>query len=203
MLSETEEIELPDGLETADTIASVKSRMNHRLKIPVINNSKHDTFLPKNTIIGRLQQISPITPHGLLYIRPCPPVHVRRKVDISTVQSSLKKDGMEMEEEQGNKDMTMVEIKEHQQKVLDRIDLPGLNPQERRKVQQLITREEDVFSVFDSDIGNITLTQMETELQDKTSVQLSYHSVPNPLYAELKAHIENLYNKGWIISSSS
>ena len=62
MLFGTEEIELPEGLETADTIVSVKSGMNHHLKIHVINDSKHDIFLPKNTIIGRIQQISHITP---------------------------------------------------------------------------------------------------------------------------------------------
>ena len=38
MLFETEEIELPEGLETADTIVSIKSGMNNRLKISVINN---------------------------------------------------------------------------------------------------------------------------------------------------------------------
>ena len=193
MLFETEEIELPEGLETEDTIVSVKSGMNHCLKIPVISNSKHDIFLPKNTITGRLQQISHITP---LQVK-------ERKVDISTVQSSLNKDGTEMGEEQENKDRTAGEIKEHQQKVLDSIDLSGLNPEERRKVQQLITREADVFSVVDFDIGNITSTHMEIKLQDKTPVQLNCHSVPKPLYAELKAHIENLYNKGWIINSSS
>ena len=121
MLLETEEIELPEGLETADTIVSVKAGMNHRLKIPVINNLKHDIFLPKNTIIGRLQQILHIT---LLQVK-------ERKADVSTILSSLNKDGIQMEEEQGNKEMTAVEIKEHQQKVLDSIDLSGLNPEER------------------------------------------------------------------------
>ena len=62
MLFGTEEIELPEGLETADNIVSVKSSMNHHLKIYVINDSKHDIFLPKNTIIGRIQQTSHITP---------------------------------------------------------------------------------------------------------------------------------------------
>ena len=57
-----------------------------------------------------------------------------------------------MEEEQGNKDMTIVEIKEHQQKILDSIDISGFNPEERQEVQQLITREADVFSITDFDI---------------------------------------------------
>ena len=87
MLFETEETELPEGLETADTVVSVKSGINDRLKIPVVNSSKHDIFLPKNTIIGRLQQISHITP---LQVK-------ERKADTSTVQSSLNKDGRKWE----------------------------------------------------------------------------------------------------------
>ena len=185
---ETEEIELPEGLGTADTIVFVKSGMNHCLKVPVINNSKHDIFLPKNTIIGRLQQISHITP---LQVK-------ERKENISTVQSSLNKDGTEMGEEQEKKDRTAVDIKEHQQKVLDSIDASELNPEEIPEVQQSITREADVLSVVNSDIGNIASTQMETKPHP---TQLPLY--PKPLYAELKAHIENLYNKGWIINSSS
>ena len=38
---------------------------------------------------------------------------------------------MKIEVERGNKDMEVVEIKEYQQKVLDNIDLSGLNPEER------------------------------------------------------------------------
>ena len=67
-----------------------------------------------------------------------------------------------------------------------------LNPEEKRDVQQLITRKADVSSVVGSDTGNITSTEMEIKLQDKTPVQLKYHSVLKPLYA----HFGNLYNKG-------
>ena len=118
---ETEDIELPEGLETADTIVFVQSGMNHRLKIPVSNKSKHDIFLPKKTIIGRIQQILHIT---TLLVK-------ERREDISTIQCSLNKNGVQMEEERGNNNMTSVEFKEHQQKVLDSIDLSELNPQER------------------------------------------------------------------------
>lgn len=75
--------------------------------------------------------------------------------------------------------------------------------EERQEVQHLIAREAAVFSGVDSDTGNITSTQMEFKLQDKTPVQLNYHSVRKPLYAKFKGHIEILYNKGWIINSSS
>ena len=41
--------------------------------------------------------------------------------------------------------MTVIEIKTHQQNVLDSIDLSGLNPEEGREIQQLITRNVDYF----------------------------------------------------------
>ena len=44
---------------------------------------------------------------------------------------------------------------------------------------------------------------MEIKLSDKTLFQLNYQSVPRPLYAELKAHIEGLFGKGWIDLSTS
>ena len=86
---------------------------------------------------------------------------------------------------------------------MDNIEFSGVNPEERQEVQQLITRKEDVFSVVDSDFGNITSTRMEIKLHGKTPVQLNYHYVLKPLYAELKVHFKNLYNMGWIINSSS
>ena len=70
-----------------------------------------------------------------------------------------------MGEGQEGKGRTAVQIKEHQQKVLDSIEFSGLNPEVRREVQQLIRKEADVFSVVDSDIDNTTSTQMEIKLQ--------------------------------------
>ena len=61
LLFETEEIELPEGLETVNTIVTVKLGPNHQLRIPLLNNSNHDIILQKSTTIGRIQQISSIT----------------------------------------------------------------------------------------------------------------------------------------------
>lgn len=44
---------------------------------------------------------------------------------------------------------------------------------------------------------------MEVKLSDQTLVHLNYHSVPRSIYAELKPHIEVLFNKGWIVHSTS
>ena len=58
MLSETEELDLPEGLETFSTIVSVKSGPNHRLKVPFLNNSMHDNTQQKISVIGILHDTS-------------------------------------------------------------------------------------------------------------------------------------------------
>ena len=63
-------------------------------------------------------------------------------------------------------------------------------------VEQMLIREAAAFFVEDSDIGNVTSTSMDIKLHDNTPVQLTYHSVPKPLHVELKAHIEDLLNRG-------
>ena len=70
-------------------------------------------------------------------------------------------------------------------------------------VEQMLIQEAAAFSLEDSDIGNVTYASMDIKLHDKTPVQLNYHSVPKPLYTELKAHIEDLLKRGWIVSSTS
>ena len=61
----------------------------------------------------------------------------------------------------------------------------------------------DVFSVNNSDIGNTISTSMDIKISNNTPVQLNYHSAPRPLYTELKAHIEELFNKERIVNSTS
>ena len=62
MLFETGEIELLKCLEIVNTIITVKSGLNHRLRIPVLDNSKHNIILQKNTNIDRIHQISSVAP---------------------------------------------------------------------------------------------------------------------------------------------
>ena len=186
MLFRTEEIELPEGLETVNTIVAVKPGPNHWSRIPVLNNSKHDIILQKNTTIGRIQQIASIT---LLQVQERHAVKVQeRHVVVSTVANEVKSDAS-TEVASDNK------IKVNQRTVMDQIDLSRLNPKQRQMVEQIIIQVAAAFSVEDSDIGNVTSTCMDIKLHDNTPVQLNYHSVPKPLYAELKEHIEHLLKK--------
>ena len=56
-------------------------------------------------------------------------------------------------------------------------------------------QEAAAFSIEDSDIAHLTYTCMAIKFHDNTPVQLNYHSVNKPLYAELKAYTEDLLNR--------
>ena len=107
MLFETEEIELPERLETISTIVSVKSGPKHRLKVPLLNNSKHDITLQKNSVIGRLYQIFYSTP---LQVK-------QRKPTASTVHTQIKEHIGTTTSEQQQQVPPELDIKEHQMKV--------------------------------------------------------------------------------------
>ena len=62
----------------------------------------------------------------------------------------------------------------------------------------VLIAEADQFSLDDTDISDITSSEMEIKLSDQALVQLNYHSALRTLYTELKAHIQNVFNKGWI-----
>ena len=177
MLFETEEIELPEGLETVNTIVTVKPGPNHWLIKPVLNNSEHDIILQKNTTIGRIQQISSITP---IQVQECHTVQVQeRHAVVSTVANEVKSDT-------STEVVPDIKIKEQQRKVLDQIDLSGLNPKQRQMVKQMLIQEAAAFTVEDSDIGNVTSTRMYIKLRDNTPVQGNYHSVPKPILCRIK-----------------
>ena len=67
-----------------------------------------------------------------------------------------------------------MEVKKHQMKLLDQIDLSGLTTKEQTLVQQMLIEEVDMFSVDNTGIGNRKKTEMEIKLSDHAPVQLNY-----------------------------
>ena len=92
---------------------------------------------------------------------------------------------------------------EYQQKILASIVLAGLTSKQKEMVRQVIKEESDVFSGDDDDIGDIRSHPMKINLKDDHPVHLNYNSVRRHLYSELKMYTEDLFNKQWIVNSSS
>lgn len=67
----------------------------------------------------------------------------------------------------------------------------------------MLYEESNTFARNDHDIGCIPSLQMAIPLKDDIPVQRSYTSIPKPLYQEVKAYIQSLLAKKWIVKSKS
>ena len=94
-------------------------------------------------------------------------------------------------------------LQEHQQNVINNVDLSGLQTQESAQARQLLTEFSDVFSADENEIGNMKDFQMKLNLKGDVPFQTSYKAIPRNLYKELKHYIEDLLNKNWIRDSES
>lgn len=83
------------------------------------------------------------------------------------------------------------------------VDLSQLSEDERQQVQQMLREECDVFAKNDWDTGCIKDLEMDIQLRDNIPVQKTYNAIPRHLYQEVKAHIQDLLNRGWIQKSCS
>ena len=86
---------------------------------------------------------------------------------------------------------------------MNQFDLSNLTVSQRKNAENLLIQEQDTFSSGDDDVGCAKELQMTIDLNDTTPVQKTYASIPKPLYPEVKQHIEDLLNKGFITRSKS
>ena len=83
------------------------------------------------------------------------------------------------------------------------IDVEGLIPDQKEMVFKLLTEEQDSFARDGNDIGCIKELELELDLVDHTPVQKNYVAVPELLYPDVKAYIEDLLNQNSIGRSRS
>ena len=62
MLFQPGEIDVPEGLQYAETVVMLKPSANNCFKIPVVNYCNKDVILHKNTQLGYLESIKSIIP---------------------------------------------------------------------------------------------------------------------------------------------
>lgn len=83
------------------------------------------------------------------------------------------------------------------------VDLSHLSEDQRQQVQQMLREECDVFAKDDWDTGCIKDLEMDIQLKDNIPVQKTYNAIPRHLYQEVKTHLQDLLNRGWIQKSCS
>ena len=51
-----------EGLKCADTVVYLRKAIKNYFKLVLVNNSNHDIFLRKNTVLGHLDYVSSVIP---------------------------------------------------------------------------------------------------------------------------------------------
>ena len=190
----------PSGLRIEEELLTIPSESFCRIQISVSNTSNHDIRLTKRTVLGTLQLVKSVTPQ-----------EVRLKDDVDRCETHVNsvhtkpKDGRTTStiQEEMQASETSFTQNENDYNPIDDLDLTGLTTEQRIKIQTILEEEKESFSKSDDDIGCIEELALKLNMKDHTPVQKTYNSIPRPLYPEVKQHIEDLLNRGWITMSKS
>ena len=172
-------VNLPSGISVNDTLFTLKPGKSSKVKIEVVNNSKHDIVLPRHSVLGRVELVQSVTE-----------IDVRLKENTESVDVAAQNTNSSSFD--GN-------IPEH----IRKIDLSNLSASQKQSAFRLLSEESESFSKNDDDIGSVPELKLGINLTDKTPVQKNYVAVPRPLYPEVKAYIEDLLNRNFIRKSNS
>lgn len=82
-------------------------------------------------------------------------------------------------------------------------DLGRLSQEQERIVQGMLKQEIGAFAREDGDIGFARDLELEINVVDDKPVQRAYNSIPKLLYDEVKEHLQEMINRGWISKSKS
>lgn len=206
MLFQQGEVYVPEGITANESIVTLKTGLHNYFTVPISNDSKHDIILRRNQIIGNLEYINSIVPLEVKKMQltaAANTVSAKKVVHHDPTASSPSYAVEKPEVVPSGKVNVSRKQREHQQKVINSIDLSGLTSKQRESVREVLRDESDVFSVEEDDIGDVKDSAMRIRVKDDVPVQANYNSIPRKLYKELKCYIEDLLNKGWIVHSES
>ena len=182
MLFQPEEIDVPEGLQYAETVVLLKSSTNNYFKMPVVNDCRKDVILHKNTQLGYLEPIKSIAPLNIEErVQPVVNAIISSEADKPVDKQNFKhKETTDHTEINNNLTLT-----EKQLSIISNIDLAGLRHNQKEQVGQLMREEISVFSLNDQDIGCVKTPQMKINLKVQVPVQQNYNSIPKQLYDEI------------------
>lgn len=155
-----------------------------RVNIYVRNTTNHDLTIPARTVIGSIQRI---TDCFLVY----PQEHPVNAVDAENSHSPPKSIPERLQSES-------------QDQVWDPpVNLDHLSCEQQAIVKQMQREASSSFARHKDEVGFKKKLKMDIKLTDDVPVVKSYNAIPRPLYDEVKSHIQDLLNKGFIRKSSS
>lgn len=151
------------------------SYSSRKAKIYVRNTTQHDIVLPAKTLVGSIQKIT----H-------CYPVDIEQS-QVSSVVTENSQPPPNLPDKNWDPPVT----------------LDHLTIEQQAAVKEMLREESDAFARRKDEVGYIQNLTMDIKLTDDIPVAKAYNAVPRALYDEVKTHIQELLNKGFIRKSTS
>ena len=177
-----------NSLAFHQSIILLKKGIRSRIFITVENTGKEDVWIPARTLLGSLEMIRSMTPGS---VKP------------KSTETTSDKDAGDEEKLQVCSLGTGTTEDDEYRKLFDTLELQHLNEEQQSTVKDMLWTERHAFSKDPDDIGDSDDLKLTVKTVDEVPVQKRYNTVPKQLYTEVKHHIEDLYNRGWIQTSKS
>ena len=78
------------------------------------------------------------------------------------------------------------------------VDLSHLSCDQQEAVREMLSEESGALAMDYDDTGCAEDLKLEIKLVDNDPVEKTYNSIPKPLYGEVKSHLQDMINCGWI-----
>ena len=134
--------------------------------VAVVNQSKHDIVLHKNTNVGVTEYVKSVIPFKQTTSCKSPSVN---KATVTPSDQILEEPSITPPNKTNS---------EHQQRMVNTTDLSGLTTSEREKERAILREESEVFATDDTDIGTVDHNKLKIKLKDDIPCQATYNSLP-------------------------
>lgn len=166
---------LPAGILVSPALLAVHQGS---VEIPVVNVGTEDVWLQPHTQLGELHVVDPLQSEGSVLIEETDDHHTIAVVQQVTAESAPSSD-------------------------LSSLSWPNLSSEQIKQGVELLQKHSTVFSQGEGDLGCTTLVEHEIPLVDDAPVRQRYRRLPPSQYEQVKAHIQELLNRGVVRPSCS
>lgn len=181
VLEPNNEAPWPAGLVIRDQLIQLPPEDKVKVEVTVENMTDHDIVLGSRTTLGWLHSVDAVYPSQ------------PKSMESQQTQSSAHSVSPSVEPRK----TTQAESWDPP------VDLSHLTNDQQQLVKRMLREECHVFAKDDWDTGYIKDLELDIQLKDHVPVQRTYNAIPRHLYQEVKTHIQDLLNRGWIQKSCS
>ncbi len=216
-----------DGvLSVEEQLVTLKQGLNQKIKVSVVNRTNEDVEIPGRIVLGEINLISSITPVAVK-LRDVSGEGVEDKDPegspdgirdgsgecVKDKDPEGSPDGKAVRSEKCDADnieceCNRVEVKDESRytklkQQLQEMKMDDLDRETQWRVRDMLWSRRQAFCSDDWEIGEAEDLQMKINTTDEVPVQKHYYKIRIPMIEEVKGHVMDLLNRGFIKESKS